>query len=283
MTRLFVNRLTVIDFSYLDPHRGLLGESWLVDIELEGGLDAQGMVLDFAEVKRQVKQSLDQHFDHKLLVPNANPGLKLTQQGEMLELRFTLDNGRFIHHRSPTDAICLIDAPRIDSEAVTQAIEATLTPLMPTNVKRLGIHLYPEPCDGACYQYSHGLQQHAGNCQRIAHGHRSPIQILRNGQRDATLEREWAARWRDIFICSRSYIQGENVEDGVRYLQIAYQAAQGPFKLQLPASCCYLIDTDSTVENLAQHIAETLKAEHPSEHFLVRAYEGVGKGALGEA
>ncbi len=42
MTTLFVNRLTVIDFSLLHPDLGLLGESLLVDIELDGSLDHQG-------------------------------------------------------------------------------------------------------------------------------------------------------------------------------------------------------------------------------------------------
>ena len=53
--------------------------------------------------------------------------------------------------------------------------------------------------------------------------------------------------------------------------------------LTLPASQCYLIDCDSTVENLAGHIAEMLKTEHPESRFRVMAFEGVDKGAVGEA
>ena len=51
----------------------------------------------------------------------------------------------------------------------------------------------------------------------------------------------------------------------------------------MPASACYLIDTESTVENLAQHVADRLKAEHNEGRFTVYAYEGVDKGAVGEA
>lgn len=52
MPLLFVKRLTVIDFSYLDAVRGRVGESWQVDIELEDCLDEQGMVLDFGHIKK---------------------------------------------------------------------------------------------------------------------------------------------------------------------------------------------------------------------------------------
>lgn len=35
--KLFVERLTVMDFSFLHARRGLVGESWWLDIVLEGG------------------------------------------------------------------------------------------------------------------------------------------------------------------------------------------------------------------------------------------------------
>ncbi len=276
---LFVNQLTVMDFSYLHEERGLLGESWQVDVELEGGLDEQGMVLDFGEVKRQVKKAIDQHFDHKLLVPNECAGLSLEQTGDQMSLAFTLASGDVIRHESPADAVALIAVSEITKLSVAQAIMQALEPLLPANVHSIIIRLYPEHTDDAWYQYSHGLKLHAGNCQRIAHGHRSRIQIYHNGQRDTDQENIWAARLRDIYIGSREDLVSEDQQDGKDYLQFAYSANQGAFNLQLPSARCYLIDAESTVENIAQHILEQLLDTYPEDVFEVRAFEGIGKGA----
>lgn len=283
MSRLFVNRLTVIDFSYLHAERGLLGESWLADIELRGGLDEQGMVLDFGEVKKLAKGLIDQQFDHKLLVPARHPGLRhMTDQGRD-SLFFPLASGACISHRAPLDACAYIDAEQIDSEHLARAIEQALQPHMPPNVDGLRIRLRPEQIDAAFYHYSHGLKHHCGNCQRIAHGHRSRLEILRDGKRDGMLEQEWAGRWRDSYIGTREDLAEAFERDGIAYYCFAYRAPQGAFELELPKDACYLIDTESTVENLAQHMADRLKAEHPESRFEVRAYEGVDKGAIGEA
>ncbi|MDE0854517.1 MAG: 6-carboxytetrahydropterin synthase, partial [Nevskia sp.] len=88
MTRLFVEQLTVIDCAYLDARRGLVGESWIVDIELDGDLDEQSMVLDFGDVKKRLKRALDGSADHTLIVPGRHPGLKLQRGGERCSLEF---------------------------------------------------------------------------------------------------------------------------------------------------------------------------------------------------
>jgi 6-pyruvoyl-tetrahydropterin synthase len=283
MTTLFVNRLTVIDCSYLSPARGLVGESWQVDIELDGDLDYQGMVLDFGEIKRSIKRLIDSHFDHKLLVPAEYEGLHLQDTQGVTGLTFTLDDGRVIEHRSPRDALRLLPCQRITTDRLAQTVGDYLSPHTPDNVTAVRVRLWPEMTGDAHYHYSHGLKHHDGNCQRIAHGHRSRIVIERNGARDPVLEQAWAERWTDVYIGTRDDLAGEHTYEGVAYLAFAYHASQGDFRLSLPRACCYLIDGDSTVENIAQHIADRLKAEHPADRFTVYAYEGVDKGAVGRA
>ena len=276
--RLFVDRLTVLDFSYLHSARGLVGESWQVDIELQGRLDEQGMVLDFSEIKRQVKNLIDNSFDHRLLLPADATGLSI--RGERLE--FFLDNGNRIRHQGPPDAVQFIAGTEITTENVALAIHQALLPVLPGNIQSMTIKLYPETIRGAFYQYSHGLKKHCGNCQRIAHGHRSRIQILRNGKADPEQEKRWAAQFRDIYIGTEDDMVAITSHNDQTCFCFSYAAEQGQFELELPADRCYLVDTESTVENIARHIREVLEQEFPQERFFVRAFEGIGKGAISE-
>jgi len=279
MARLFVRNLTVLDFAYLDGERGLLGESWRVHVELGGDLDAQGMVLDFALVKRGIKRTLDAHFDHCLLVPGRHPGLELTNGPDGQELVFPLADGSRIVHASPPRAVTLIDAAAVTPETVREAALATLRPTLPDNVRSLGLELEPEAIEGAYFHYAHGLKHHDGNCQRIAHGHRSRIEIRRDGRRDPALEQAWAERWRDVYIATREDL----VEADGENMRFSYTSGQGRFSLSLPRERCYLVETDSTIENLAQHVAQTTAREQPRSRIEARVFEGIDKGGLGEA
>lgn len=255
----------------------------MVDLELDGNLDHQGMILDFGEVKRSIKRHIDDQFDHRLLVPADNPGLDVSDSPGRMHLAFRSQDGQWIEHRSPRDAVRLIHCERLTPDGLAQIVADFLGPLLPDNIEAVRIRLRPETIDGAFYHYSHGLKRHDGNCQRIAHGHRSRIEILRNKQRAPDLEQAWADQWRDVYVGTREDLVGESRRDGAEYWEFGYRAAQGEFGLVLPRDRCHLIDSDSTVENIAEHIAESLKRRHPRDQFRVYAYEGVDKGAIGEA
>lgn len=275
MSALFVEHLSVIDCAYLDATRGLVGESWIVDIELHGDLDAQSMVLDFGEVKKRLKRAIDGSVDHSLLVPRLASQLTLDVGSDGIALRFSAAPG-LIEHRSPACALSLIDSRAITPDAVVTWLAPRLRAVLPDSVTHLVLQLRQEAIDGAHYHYVHGLKKHAGLCQRIAHGHRSRIDIRVDGQRDVELEQQIATEWRDIYLGSREDV----VSRGNARIGFSYVSAEGRYELTLPASRVDLLEGDTTVEQIAAHLAQRLAPSRPGASVSVRAYEGVMKGAI---
>lgn len=278
MTSLFVEQLTVIDCAYLDAARGLVGESWIVDVELEGVLNEQSMVLDFSEVKRRLKQAIDARADHSLLVPARAAELQLSEDGGDLHLVFRSDIG-VIEHRSPRVAVTLVGAGEINAQTVAAHLQPRLRATLPDSVGDLRMTLRHERIDGAYYHYVHGLKKHGGACQRIAHGHRSRIEVRIDGERDANLEMAVARRWLDIYLGTREDV----VARGNGRIRFAYRAPEGHYQLALPETHVDLLETDSTVERIAEHLAARLGPQRPGATVCVRAYEGVMKGAIAHA
>lgn len=278
---LFVDNLTNVDFSFLDAQRGLLGETWLANVKLHGELDAQGMVCDFGTVKKLLRHWLDTELDHRLAVPVHAPNITIIEEGDVLDIRWEYGaDGDFLHTRSPKDAIALVDATELTPESVASWCITQMKKLFPESVAQLELTFSCENIDGAFYHYSHGLKKHDGNCQRIAHGHRSRIDIWANDEKSPALEQHWARRWRDIYIGTREDIVAKPVFNEKSYYHFAYTSAQGDFELTIPQKNCYLIDTDTTVEFLAQHIARQTQRENPQQTICVKAYEGINKGAM---
>ncbi len=278
--RLFVDNLTVIDCSYLDMKRGLVGESWMVDIELEGALDDQNMIMDFGKAKRAIKDAIDDTIDHTLIVPTLCDNVKIEKDGDRSTVTFEDVKGHKIVHGSPHQAITAIESERIDDESVTKYLVEMLQKVVSANAKDVRVKLRTKQIDGYFYHYSHGLKKHDGNCQRIAHGHRSRIYIDGNGARASKWEHHWSDVFKDIYIGTKEDIVDTTEIHGTSYIHFEYTSAQGLYTLQIPEERCYLMDHDTTVELIARHIAEETLEQSCQESFFVRAYEGVGKGAI---
>lgn len=282
MARLFVNNLTVIDFSYLDNTRGVVGESWIVDIELAGDLDDQGMVFDFGHVKKQIKQFIDYEIDHRLLVPTGSSGCNTKLENNKYCIEFALMSGGVISHESPQDAVLLVDSEVIDVNNVAKDLQQGIKGLLPDNVTGVKIHLRNEVIQGAYYHYTHGLQKHLGQCQRIAHGHRSRIEIQTDGVRNAQLEAHWANKLKDSYIATEVHIIDQFQLNGIEHTRMAYNAQQGDFVISLPSDKVFIMPMESTVENIAKYLAAIISKDNQS-NIVVKAYEGLDKGAFGDA
>ncbi len=283
---LFVDDLTVIDFSYLCAKRGMVGESWIVDLTLHGELDEQNMVLDFGKVKKQVKRIIDDTVDHKLVIPSEYQGTTVNHiaDSDYIAVSFDVENGQNISISSPADAYCFIDADNINMEDVIEHLIAVIKPQLPDNVKKVEIALRAEAISGFYYHYTHGLKKHDGNCQRIAHGHRSKIQVFENGMKSPKLEKELAQLWEDIYVGTEEDVQDADkfayIQPSSNQVAFKYESSQGHFELAMDKSAVYVMPVDTTVELIAQYLADKLKVEHPENDYKVIAYEGVAKGAI---
>jgi len=288
--QLFVNDLTVIDFSYLCAERGIVGESWIVDVLLDGALNEQSMILDFGIVKKQIKAIIDDAVDHKLLLP--------TQCSKLTVIDSDIADHEFVDYyadrasyflQSPKCAFAKINSDSITIDSVKTHLIDIILAQLPDNVQGLTLTLRPENIDGFYYHYTHGLKLHDGNCQRIAHGHRSKIQLFKNKMRSISLEKSWCERWEDIYIASEDdRVSKEDIQISPQAFDnltpdhqfFAYHAPQGRFDIAVSTKVLDVVDCDSTVELLADFICRQLKAQNPQDDIQVIAFEGVAKGAI---
>lgn len=299
--KLFVNDLTVMDFSYLCPQRGMVGESWIVDVILDGALNDESMVQDFGIVKKQLKRLIDDYVDHKLLVPADHPNSKIYPPAldGRIQVDFDFADAHAIQLFCPPEAYAFvyalssenmansssdIEKTAINKNLVNAYLKDVIATHLPENVQDIELILREEIIQGPYYHYTHGLKKHDGNCQRIAHGHRSKIVIKEDGKESHQLEEYWANRWADIYIGTKEdLVEAEQMSFPVKnhenMLCFKYEASQGEFEMAIAEHVCEIIEYDTTVECLAQYVLQTTKRMSASS-LEVRAFEGVGKGAL---
>ena len=281
--QLFVNDLTVMDFSYLCPERGMVGESWIVDVILEGTLNEESMVLDFGKVKKQLKYLIDEYVDHKLLIPAEHPFTRINkhQAHGNVAVDFMRPDQKSIHLHCPPEAYAFVYTSEVNMLSVRDYLRQIIATHLPENVADITLNLRAEVIDTPFYHYTHGLKKHDGNCQRIAHGHRSKVTVFEDHKESIKWQEYWAKRWQDIYIGTQEDVISSNqypwIDDVMMsdesHVCFTYEASQGQFSLAMSRQECEISTTDTTVECLAEYMAAEQHKLKPNCHFKVMAFE----------
>ncbi|WP_217550696.1 isocitrate dehydrogenase [Pantoea sp. GbtcB22] len=286
--KLFIKNLTVIDFSYLDAERGIVGNSLIVDVVFTGSLNEQNMVMDFSLAKKTVKASIDELTDHVLIVPVRSKVISIIEsKGRKSVSQKNHNNMIDILIDAPVDSFCLLDCEQVNIMEVEDYLTKMILPKLPNEVTALSIKLRKESTNSELYHYTHGLKKHDGNCQRIAHGHASQISIFVDGVRSKEWEQYWINRWRDIYLASEEdVIQHEKLSDSVfcqwhpELIAMQYLSSQGNFEMMINKNKVDMLPCDTTVENLARFIKDEMLRMAPFKDIEIHAYEGIDKGAI---
>ncbi|MFK8138944.1 MAG: 6-carboxytetrahydropterin synthase [Bdellovibrionales bacterium] len=284
---LFYKNLTIIDYAYFDKERGVTGDSLIANVELVGMPDQEGIIFDFSKAKKAVKNIIDDICDHRFVLPEG-----LAQKnGESFQLEFSFGaDNKSLFYSGPLEALCEIPNSSISKNNISSFLEKAILEKMPPNIDAVKIHLEEQyiPKNKAFYHYTHGLRDHFGNCQRLFHGHKNVVDVLVNGKERPDLE-AWISQELvkgSIHFCfSENVTNIPNIPTGIcsehELIEIQYKSSQGQFKACLPGSMVYVMDTETTVENISLHLAKVIQNRIGSEERVeLVAYEGIAKGAI---
>ncbi|GEN29232.1 hypothetical protein HVA01_28780 [Halovibrio variabilis] len=240
---------------------------------MDGELGDDGMLFDFGEVKPWIKRTLDSGLDHTLLVPTEAPGVTVTDCPEGVCVRTTTPYSMEV--RGPKEAFSLLPWRTITPDTIATYLSQQLTTQRPDNVHQVTLTLSDEAINGAAYGYTHGLKRHIGNCQRIAHGHRSRLYIWQRDTRQPLLEQQWSDWLDNRYLLEQADIAAQDSDT----LTCRYQAAQGDFSITLPLARCAVLPGPTTVENIAAWLAQEV-ATQSGAATRIQAFEGINKGAI---
>ena len=280
---LFLNSFTSIDIAYFEKKEGLLGDSFLVDLFIEGSLDEQGFVFDFSPLKKQAKKIIDQFADHVLILPTLNPNLKIKKNNEqILTTLFQCERWGKIFYEAPLSSFFHLKSVNFSIDTFAKDINQLIfswlmsNPLVSKRIKKTKIILKRQKKENnaSTYYYTHGLKKHNGNCQRMGHGHQGILMIYENNKRSNFLEKKITTLFSNIHICDKNSTLLNN-----NHYTISYQATQGKFKLILPQKKCLLLEEAPTIEHITHFTIQYLKKKNPHTKYKVIMYEGINKGA----
>ncbi|MDB2447205.1 6-carboxytetrahydropterin synthase [bacterium] len=285
---LFIKELDILDCAVYSEEHGIIGTSWHVDVEVEGQLDENGFVYDFSHTKKLVKNTLKNTLDHALILPSKNKNIDLSESGGTVNLSITTPESTW-KYKAPKQAIYTVEDATVNAETVSREAEKVILKDLPDTVVSVKVRLYEEEVtDGSSiFRYTHGLPHHKGLCQRLFHGHRSKIVVLKNDVKCLESEELIANSWfnKNVHIAEPGQFKSKPWDVYTRgskgeYAVLSYEAEEGYFEAEIPAEKVFIVEQATSIESIAQGLCKVLKNNSPESNFTVIPHEGINKGGI---
>ncbi len=125
----------------------LHGHSYIVRVRLDGEIGEAGMVMDFVQLKKTLKEIIDK-LDHKIILPTKSDIVKVTSNEESTEV---LSCGK--KYVFPTMDVTFLDVPTTTAEEMSKIMVDMMVEAVeiPENVHSISIGLDEERGQTAWY------------------------------------------------------------------------------------------------------------------------------------
>lgn len=295
---IFLNDITKVDSALFDPSRGVIGQTWKIDVTLTGPLNENGFVFDFSDFKKMVRKVLKSSLDHALIIPINSQSVVFQGQtrGECWVMRSRNGKGgaeQEWSYVSPPGAVFPSRSVALNRQVLEQEVVRSLRHRLPPEILNITAVLREEEviATEAIFRYTHGIAHHTGMCQRLFHGHKSRIQCFVGEERRPDYEHYLV---RDILgshvhIATPSQFKsGAVILPGFRGktkepITLAYEASQGYFEATLPADRVFMVEGETSIECIARELARVVKREEATaDKVKIMCFEGIDKGAIAE-
>lgn len=277
---IYIENVSNLDCSILTPLQGPLGQSWQVSLKVTGNVQKNGFICDFMDVK-SIAQDIISSLDHTLFIIK-DPRIFVEDDPNLNTVSVSLDSCVYPWSYScPKDAVSFDTTGLLSfndnlsyTELITKYLNDKLSKInLPSNVVEATFSLYLEQ-DPSCFCYTHALSYYEGLCQRPYHGHRSKLNILKDGQRLYDLEKLMIKKYNNIHMSSSNQIKSKTKDS----VTIDYKGTRGRYLTTLPASRVLSLKDSPTLEHFVVHLAADIKESFGISGFNLVVSEGIGKG-----
>lgn len=277
---IFLNDLTVIDYSIITPQGVIVGGAATLNLEVSGPVEPhEGVVIDFSACKKQIKELIDGvgGFDHKCWINLDDPNIVVDMDERYTQVTHRTSG---LTIKAERDAFSWVtNDPTSD---VAEFLNAKLAPYTVSNIF-LNATIIPVPranTTAAVFRYVHGLKNSSSyGCKNIVHGHKSWIAANTLEGYESVANFVIQAIATDLNECIFVHAEDLKSTDGGVY-KIEYQTTERGMMSMSFTQKLIVLETQTTVEHIVEYVRaryyDQLKAVGVKELFVS---EGLCKGA----